>query len=217
MKQILNLIENERQKANLHDKINLIAVSKYVDENAIKILYNKGQTSFGENKVQDLKQKTEKLNSYNINWHFIGRLQKNKINHLIELNPTLVHSIDSYELALAYHERLIKKEKTQDILLQINSSKELSKAGVSPNKAIEIYEKIQLNCPTLKLKGIMSIGANSEDKAKIIDSFSITYEIFKQLKTAQICSMGMSGDFKLAIKCGSNMLRLGSILFKNIN
>ena len=100
-------------------------------------------------------------------------------------------------------------------MLQINSANEDSKAGVTPKEAIDEYLKIK-ELKNVTLKGVMSIGAHSEDEKEIVKSFETTYEIFDKLQEhgAKYCSMGMSGDFELAIKCGSNMLRLGSILFK---
>ena len=102
-----------------------------------------------------------------------------------------------------------------DTLLQINSAKEESKQGVDPKDAINIYKEIQSRCVNLNLIGVMSIGAHSDDIDEVKKSFEITKEIFDSLKPhgATICSMGMSGDFKLAIECGSNMIRLGTILY----
>ena len=114
---------------------------------------------------------------------------------------------------MSYKKKLEAKDMTLDALLQINSAKEDSKHGFMPEDAIEIYKQITKECPNIKLKGVMSIGANSKDKEIIKKSFDTTYEIYKQLDGATICSMGMSGDFELAIECGSNMIRLGSVMF----
>jgi hypothetical protein len=100
-----------------------------------------------------------------------------------------------------------------EALLQINSAKEESKHGVMPEVALEVYNKIKKECPNIHLRGVMSIGAHTDDKAVIKKSFETTYTIYKQLDGATICSMGMSEDFELAIECGSNMVRLGSIMF----
>lgn len=190
----------------------LIAVSKNVTENEVISLYNQGIRDFGENRVQELKRKSEILSNLDINWHFIGRLQSNKINQLISLRPTLWQSCESLEMALEVDKRLNYK---LDTLLQINSANEESKQGVDPKDAINIYKEIQNRCKNLNLIGVMSIGAHSDDIDKIKKSFEITKEIFDSLKPhgATICSMGMSGDFKLAIECGSNMIRLGTILY----
>ncbi|WP_086253319.1 YggS family pyridoxal phosphate-dependent enzyme [Campylobacter sp. P091] len=197
----------------INGKARLIAVSKNVTQNEVISLYNQGLREFGENRVQELKRKSEILSNLDIKWHFIGRLQSNKINQLISLHPALWQSCDSLEIALEVNKRLNYK---LDTLLQINSAKEESKQGVDPSDAIEIYKDIQNRCENLNLIGVMSIGANSEDENEIKRSFDITKNIFDKLKPqgALICSMGMSGDFNLAIECGSNMVRLGTILYR---
>ena len=197
----------------INGKARLIAVSKNVTQNEVISLYNQGLREFGENRVQELKRKSEILSNLDIKWHFIGRLQSNKINRLISLHPSLWQSCDGLEIALEVNKRLNYK---LDTLLQINSAKEESKQGVDPSDAIEIYKDIQNRCENLNLIGVMSIGANSDDENEIKRSFEITKNIFDKLKPqgALICSMGMSGDFNLAIECGSNMVRLGTILYR---
>lgn len=214
--EVLNRIEAVRLETNQHQIIKIVAVSKYVGADAIRDFYEIGQRAFGENRVQDLKQKAEALEDLPIEWHFIGRLQTNKINALLDLSPALIQSCDSYETALEIDKRAKVKEKRQPLLLQINSAREESKAGVAPEEAEEIYLKIAQTCPNLSLKGVMTIGAHTEEEQKIRESFETTYRIFDALRShgAKYCSMGMSHDFELAIRCGSNMLRLGSILFK---
>lgn len=214
--EILTRIEKVRLRVNQHQIIKIIAVSKNVDENEISNMYSIGQRAFGENRVQDMKAKVEALESLPIEWHFIGRLQTNKINQLIDLKPTLMHSCSSLEMAQELDKRLHVKKSSMNILLQINSAYEEQKAGVMPETALDVYEQIQSSCKNLNLKGVMSIGAHSEDIKLIQKSFETTYDIYERLqnKGAKYCSMGMSDDFELAVECGSNMLRLGSILFK---
>lgn len=213
MKANLTLVLEKMQ--NISADVTLVAVSKMVESQTIKAMYDLGQKEFGENRVQGLQPKTKELADLDIKWHFIGRLQTNKINQLIDLSPTLWHSCDSFKRAYEYDKRLHVKNKTQDTLLQINSANEDVKAGVSPDEAIETYIKIQEECPNINLKGVMSIGAFVDDEKIIQKSFETTYKIYEQLqpKGATICSMGMSNDFELAIKSGSNMVRVGSILF----
>ncbi len=211
---VIEKIEQARLKLSKHHVVQLVGVSKYSTSNDIKTVYEAGQRAFGENKIQDLKQKSKELEDIPVSWHFIGTLQKNKINNLIDLNPTLVHSLDSFDLALELNKKLEAKNKKMNCLLQINSAKEDTKSGVMPEVAIEIYNKIKKECPNINLKGVMSIGAYSNDTEIIKQSFVTTNEIFKNCKNATICSMGMSSDFELAIQCGSNMIRVGSALFK---
>jgi pyridoxal phosphate enzyme (YggS family) len=210
---VIRRVETARLKVNAHHIVKIVAVSKYSDEAAIQKLYSIGQRAFGENKVQDLERKSHALEDLPLEWHFIGNLQKNKINKLLDINPALFQGLDSLELAREIQKRLEVREMTLNCLLQINSAKEESKHGVLPEDAIATYKAIQKECPNINLKGVMSIGAHSDDKEIIKESFITTHNIYKELEGATICSMGMSGDFELAIECGSNMVRLGSILF----
>lgn len=213
--EILTRIEKVRVSVNQHQIVKIVAASKSADNAMIEAMYNIGQRSFGENKIQDMSDKVHDLIHLPLEWHFIGRLQTNKINQLIELNPFLMHSLSSLELAQEIDKRLHVKGKTLNALLQINSAYEEQKAGVLPQEALEIYEQITSTCKNINLKGVMSIGAHSEDEKIIQKSFETSYKIYEALepKGAKYCSMGMSGDFELAVQCGSNMLRLGSILF----
>ena len=213
IKELIQRVEKARLEVNEHLIVKIVAVSKYVDSNAIKELYQEGQRAFGENRVQVLEQKVNELQDLPIEWHFIGNLQKNKINKLLKLNPFLIQSINSLELAKAIDKRANKPIKC---LLEINSAKEETKSGLDPQQAIDVYHQILQECPNIKLEGVMTIGAHTDEKKEIIKSFELTYSIFEKLKNkgAKICSMGMSNDFELAIKCGSNMIRVGSALFK---
>ena len=213
--EILTTIENVRVRVNQHQIVKIVAASKSADVRMIEAMYNIGQRAFGENRIQDMSDKVSALEYLPLEWHFIGRLQTNKINQLIDLNPSLMHSLNSLELAKEMDKRLHVKGKTMPVLLQINSAYEEQKAGILPEAALETYEQIVFTCKNLELKGIMSIGAHSKEQKVIQKSFEMTYRLFETLqpKGAKYCSMGMSGDYELAIECGSNMLRLGSILF----
>ncbi len=210
---IIEKVEKARLRLSDHHIVKIVAASKYVDAEAIKALYAIGQRAFGENKVQDLISKSEALDDLPIEWHFIGTLQKNKINHLLSVRPHLVHSIDSLELAHALNERLERENMILRALVQINSAYEESKSGFMPEEINEKYAQIMQECPRLQLQGVMSIGAHVDDPAVIKKSFETTRRIFETLPNATVCSMGMSSDFELAIECGSTMIRLGSILF----
>jgi len=210
---VIRRVETARLRVSGHHIVKIIAVSKYSTSDEIARLYSIGQRAFGENKVQDLKEKAQTLEELPLEWHFIGNLQKNKINNLLDIDPTLFHALDSLELAQELQKKLEAKDMKLDCLMQINSAYEESKHGFMPEDAKAAYLKINAECPNINLKGVMSIGAHSEDKALIKKSFDTTYEIYKTLPNATICSMGMSGDFELAIECGSNMVRLGSLMF----
>lgn len=209
---VIEKIEFARLNVSAHHIVKIVAVSKYSDTTAIEALYNIGQRAFGENKVQDLKVKSTDLEELPLEWHFIGNLQKNKINQLLEVDPYLFQSLDSLELAQALQKRLSERDMTLDSLLQINSANEASKHGVSQNHSIELYKQIEQECPNINLRGVMSIGAHSDDRNIVKASFEATHSIYESLG-AEICSMGMSGDYELAIVCGSNMVRLGTAVF----
>ncbi|XOB61140.1 YggS family pyridoxal phosphate-dependent enzyme [Campylobacterota bacterium DY0563] len=213
---VITKVEASRLRVSEHHIVKIIGISKYSTAEDIKTLYEVGQRAFGENKVQDLKTKKEDLDDLPIEWHFVGRLQKNKINNLIDLSPTLMHSLDSIELAEELNKKLEAKNKKMSCLLQINSAYEDSKAGVEPSEAVSIYKYINENFENIRLKGVMSIGAHTNEREVVKKSFITTKNIFDELKPfgAKYCSMGMSSDFDLAISCGSNMIRVGSTLFK---
>ena len=213
--ELIQKVEKARIKRSEHLIVQIVAVTKYTqDIEPLKKLYNEGQRAFGENRVQDMEKKVKALNNLPIEWHFIGNLQKNKINKLLSLNPFMIQSINSYELAEAIDKRAKKPIRC---LLEINSSKEPTKHGLEPEKAIETYLKIKENLKNINLQGVMTIGAHTEDEKEIRKSFRLTYEIFEKLKPygAKICSMGMSGDFEIAIEEGSNMIRVGSALINS--
>ncbi len=217
LNQLITKVEGARLRISEHHIVKIIGISKYSTSTDVKTLYEAGQRAFGENKVQDLKQKMEELDELPIEWHFVGTLQKNKINNLIDLNPTLIQSLDSLDLALELNKKLEAKNKKLSALLQINSAYEETKSGVMPEVAVEVYKQILKLCPNIILKGVMSIGAHVEDEKIIKESFKTTKRIFDELVPfgAKYCSMGMSSDFELAIACGSNMIRVGSTLFKD--
>ena len=210
---VIRRVETARFKVNDHHIVKIVAVSKYSSSDEIEKLYTIGQRAFGENKVQDLKIKAAELDEYPIEWHFVGNLQKNKINNLLDINPSLFHALDSIELAHELQKKLEARDMRLNALLQINSAREESKHGINPDEVVDIYKQIQKECPNINLKGVMSIGAHSDNQEEIRRSFDLTHFIYNQLEGATICSMGMSGDFELAIECGSNMIRLGSVMF----
>ncbi|HIQ47476.1 MAG TPA: YggS family pyridoxal phosphate-dependent enzyme [Sulfurovum sp.] len=209
-------IEEARITVSEHNIVKLVVVGKYTELENISTLYDLGQRAFGENQVQQLKSRMDALEALPLEWHMIGTLQKNKINNLIDARPTLMQSLDSLALAQELNKKLEAKETQMHCLLQINAANEESKSGFSAEEAYDMYQNIQESCPQIKLRGVMTIGAHSEDTALIQKSFESTHNIFEKLQKegATYCSMGMSADYELAIKCGSNLIRVGSKLFK---
>ena len=209
-------IEKARVEVSEHHIVKVVAVGKYSDEESIKTLYELGQRAFGENQVQQLSTRMQNLDDLPIEWHMLGHLQSNKINKLLEFRPSLLQSLDSIKLANSLNSRLVEKNQTINALLQINSANEESKSGVAVEEAIDIYQQIKEECPNINLKGVMSIGAHTQDTKEIQKSFELTHSIYEKLvkNGASTCSMGMSNDYELAIKCGSNLVRIGSKIFK---
>jgi len=209
-------IEEARITVSEHHIVKLVTVAKYTEIENIQTLYELGQRAFGENQVQQLKERMTQLEELPLEWHMIGSLQKNKINNLIDLRPALMQALDSLELAEELNKKLEAKKSKMSCLLQINAANEESKSGVSVEKALDIYQEINERFSNINLKGVMTIGAHTEDKKLIQQSFETTQSIYEKLEKdgATVCSMGMSSDYTLAIKCGSNLVRVGSTLFK---
>ncbi len=209
-------IEEARIAVSEHHIVKLVTVAKYTEIENIATLYELGQRAFGENQVQQLKERMRALEELPLEWHMIGTLQKNKINNLIDLRPSLMHSLDSVALAEELNKKLEAKNSRMNCLLQINAANEESKSGVSVAGSIDIYQQIKETCPNITLKGVMTIGAHTDDTKLIQKSFETTHSIYEKLEKegATICSMGMSSDYALAIRCGSNLIRVGSALFK---
>ena len=197
------------------EQVTLLAVTKNFPVLTLQEAYDHGLRQFGENRVQEALEKMGEL-PHDIQWHLIGRLQSNKINKILG-KFVLVHSVDSLELAQALSQRLQGKQ--QEILLEVNTSGEASKAGVEVSDAPQVAEKIA-SLPGLRLKGLMTIGPLTEDKVQQRDAFKRLKGLFDQIQAKpfggenfDVLSMGMSGDYEAAIEEGSTMVRIGTALF----
>jgi PLP dependent protein len=211
-KRIMDAAVRSRRRS---DEISLLAVTKTVPVETIREAFDAGLRNFGENRVQEVLPKITELPA-DIRWHLIGQLQTNKINKVLG-KFVLVHSVDSLSLAEAFSFRL--GETSQDILLEVNTSEEESKAGVPPGSTLEVVEEIS-KLPGLKLKGLMTVGPLTDNLQKRRDAFKKLKELFEGIKANgiggagfSILSMGMSGDFEMAIEEGSTMVRVGTALF----
>jgi len=201
------------------NKIKLVAVSKTFPFEQIAEVNKFGQKDFGENKVQELRRKHERLKTYDINWHLIGHLQTNKVKYIIDY-VYLIHSVDSYKLALEINKRAKGINRTVDILVQVNTSHEDQKSGVEVNESKKLCSEIsKLDC--IKLRGLMTIGMFTDDEKIIRENFITLRDLYEDLKVNhtnfQYLSMGMTADFKIALEEGSNMLRIGSAIFGERN
>ncbi len=193
--------------------VSLLAVTKTFPAETIQAAYDCGLRHFGENRVQESLEKMPFL-PQDIHWHLIGQLQTNKINKTIG-KFDLIHSIDGVDLAQALSKRL--GENPQDILLEVNTSGETSKSGIPPDRALAAIREIG-SLPKLRLRGLMTVGPLAEDAARQRDAFKTLKELFDRAAGSagpafDILSMGMSGDFEMAIEEGSTLVRVGSALF----
>ena len=215
---ITNNIRNVRAHIPAH--VTLVCVSKFHPVEAIREAYDAGERHFGESRVQELKQKIPLLPD-DIHWHFIGHLQTNKVRDLLKLRPYLIHSVDSERLLNALNEEAIKQGIIQNILLEIHVAKEETKTGLSPSKIESILDHSATVWPGLRIVGLMAMATNTDDETEIRRCFNLTaslasdlYSVSKTVFQAKpVLSMGMSDDYRIAIECGSNMVRIGSTIF----
>lgn len=221
---IKNNINRIKEKYNINYNIEIVAVSKYASLENIKEFLNLNlDLPLAESKAQSLRDRVGELEKFNknlnIKWHFIGRIQSNKIKYIVKF-ADLIQSVDSVEIAELINKEAQKNNKIQNILLQFNISFENQKGGFNLSDYKNIYEQI-LKMKNIKIKGLMGIASNSEDKNLIENEFKKLNKIFKDINLEfdknkiSILSMGMTSDYELAIKHGSNMIRIGSGLLGN--
>ncbi|MGV2449074.1 UNVERIFIED_CONTAM: YggS family pyridoxal phosphate-dependent enzyme [Ralstonia mannitolilytica] len=201
------------------DDVRLLLATKTVSADRIKIALENGQELIAENKVQELKEKYEELKDIPHENHFIGHLQTNKIKDILKYDVTCIQSLDRLELAEKLHQRLLAENRTMDVLIQVNTSNEVSKFGVNPDQAIELTRKIS-NYSTLKIKGLMTIGLFSAETDKVRACFKILKKLQQDIITENIpnvemkeLSMGMSSDLETAIEEGATIVRVGTAVF----
>ena len=212
-KEDLRLFCNENAINN--DKISIVGVSKKKSLEDILDLYNLGLRDFGENYAQELNEKSLALDSEKIRWHFMGPIQTNKIS-LIVKNSFLVHSVDREKVVRKMDLESKKINKIQKVLVQVNSSGEASKSGVSPSDAEEFISFVD-GFGNLELVGLMFMPNINQDKAsqlkEIIDSVTLFNDMKSKKRNMKVLSLGTSSDYKECIKEGSNLIRVGEILF----
>jgi len=210
LKEILSLIEKGN---NLGEKITLVGATKTVDVCIINKAISLGLNVVAENRVQEFNLKHEHI--VGAKQHFIGHLQTNKVKYLVG-KVDLIHSVDSVHLAKAISDMAIKRGVTQDVLIEVNVGGELSKSGVTPENAMDTLNEISA-LPNLSVKGLMAMLPKSEDEEYLSALCLKMRTLYDQMKKEgypfTYLSMGMSGDYKIAIKNGSNMIRLGRTIF----
>lgn len=204
---------NGIQKELIATNTTLIAVSKLKPASDIEALYNLGHRHFGENYVQELVEKQAQLPS-DINWHFIGHLQSNKVKYIAAF-VHLIQSVDSEKLLKEIDKQAAKNNRIINVLLQVHIAEEETKFGYDENKLLKLDVSFY---PNVKILGLMGMATFTDDKEKVKREFEHLQKIYASFALHKnipltILSMGMSDDYALAISCGSNMVRIGSLLF----
>ena len=201
------------------DEITIVAVTKTQSTDEIKSGIDAGISVFGENYAQELKDKYDLIctDAENVKWHFIGHLQTNKVKFIIPF-VTMIHSVDSLHLAEEISRQALKNNRTIEILLQVNTSGEESKSGCEPDDIYTLAKDV-INIPNLNVTGLMTIGSFTDDVVQIRKEFRMLRAIRDELNNNyglnqfKHLSMGMTGDFEIAIEEGSSLIRVGTAIF----
>jgi pyridoxal phosphate enzyme (YggS family) len=200
-----------------------VAVSKTKPISDLMEAYNAGQRIFGENKIQEMVEKQEVMPK-DIEWHMIGHVQSNKVKYMASF-VTLIHGVDNFKLLEEINKQALKYNRKINCLLQIKIASEDSKFGMTPNEASALLKSpVFSELKNIIIVGVMGMATFTDNKNQIKKEFTLlktTYDTLKSIETfnfkPEIISMGMSGDYALAIKCGSNMIRVGSSIFGERN
>ena len=203
-------------KTTIPEHVTLVAVSKTKPNESIMDAYNAGQRIFGENKIQEMAEKWEALPK-DIEWHMIGHVQRNKVKYMASF-VSLIHGVDNVKLLQEINKQATKHERIIDCLLQIKIADEDSKFGMSKEEAMEILSSSTFQeMKHVNIVGLMGMATFTNDKEQVASEFqtlkTIQEEIVKTHPSITTVSMGMSGDYELAIEKGSTMVRIGSSIF----
>lgn len=202
-------------RAAIPEGVTLVAVSKFHPVEAVQAAYDAGQRVFGESRADELVDKSSVMPS-DVEWHFIGHVQTNKLRRIIPC-ANVIESVDSERLLRLIDSEACKLGKCQRVLLQVHVAAELTKTGFSPDELVEVASRCVRDLKWVKVEGVMGMASNTDDRERIKADFDKIVETFHRLKS--VCqevatiSMGMSGDWRLAVDCGSNMIRIGSSIF----
>ncbi len=204
----------------LPDDITLVAVSKTKPVNDLMEAYNAGQRIFGENKIQEMEAKWQEMPK-DVEWHMIGHVQRNKVKYMAPF-VSLIHAVDRMKLLKEINKEAVKNERTIECLLQIKIAEEDSKFGMDESDAQKLLSSEELKkLQNVKIVGLMGMATFTDDEKQISEEFQKLKKIYAQFKIMnpefRILSMGMSGDYKIAIENGSNMIRVGSAIFGERN
>ena len=212
----MNNIQNNLStlKSNLPERISLVAVSKTKSENELLQAYDAGQRIFGENKIQEMATKFEALPK-DIQWHMIGHVQTNKVKYMASF-VDMIHAVDSIKLLKEIQKQALKNDRVIKCLIQVRIAKEETKFGI-PSNELEPLLKHAKSFSNIKIKGLMGMASFTKNKKQIRNEFKLLANLFKYHSDLQVLSMGMSGDYLIAIEEGANMIRVGSKIFGERN
>lgn len=219
--QILQNIENSKKNSKFDEDVTLLAVTKFRTTDEIKEVLDFGINNLGENKVKEFETKYEFFKGEDINWHFIGHLQRNKVKNLIG-KTALIHSVDSIRLMEEINKQSEKKDVITNILIEFNIAKEENKYGFNEDEVDFIFENA-IKFKNIKVKGVMCMAPFTDDKEIIVNVFRKLRKIYDNCRNIYnkydnidltIISMGMSNDYEIAIEQGSNIVRVGTSIFK---
>lgn len=198
--------------SSIPSDVTLVAVSKTKPIDRIEEAFESGQLDFGENKVQEMVDKAAVL-SKNIRWHMIGHLQRNKVKYIAPF-VSLIHSVDSQRLLNEIDKQGKKNGRVIDCLLQVRIAQEETKFGLTYEDCDALLQ--QFDCTNVRIRGLMGMASFTANQDQIEEEFKSLQQYYDQHQSQQqwdILSMGMSGDYPLALRCGSNMIRIGSSIF----
>ena len=199
-------------KSTLPEHVKLVAVSKTKPVADLMEAYNAGQRIFGENKIQEMTEKWEQMPK-DIQWHMIGHIQTNKVKFMAPY-VSLIHGVDSLKLLEEINKQALKNNRIIDCLLQIHIAEEETKFGLNNDELADLLVSESFkNFKNINIVGLMGMATFTENQIQIKKEFEHLKSIFDQLKNLKTLSMGMSGDYQLAIECGSTMVRIGSSIF----
>ena len=201
-------------KKDIPSNVKLVAVSKTKTEKELLEAYECGQRIFGENKIQEMSSKFENLPK-DIEWHMIGHVQTNKIKYMAPFVHT-IHSVDRIKLLNEIQKQALINDRIIECLIQVRIAVEETKFGILPSELNPILEKAS-TYPNIKIKGLMGMASFTSNKEQIRSEFKILANLFRLYNEFDVLSMGMSGDYSIAIEEGSNMIRVGSKIFGERN
>ena len=212
-------IENACKKAGRKkEDVCLLAVTKTIDAQRINEAISLGVTDIGENRVQELLAKYD-LVDRGVNWHLIGHLQTNKVKYIAD-KVCMIHSVESMPLAIEIDKRCAKIDKVMDILVEVNVSGEESKSGINPENAVEFITEIS-KLKNIRVKGLMTMAPFEAENDELHQIFSNLHKISVDISSKKLdnvsmehLSMGMSGDYEVAVQEGSTIVRIGTAVFK---